>query len=502
MNISFLSSTGTFSGLSYNFSKIEKNLGDLLATSNFDGLSHLGEISKSDYLDYLKAWSEKNNRVKNTQLHVAISVRGQEKTAEELLKISKEWLDGMGYSGVPSMFFFHRDTNNNHIHIISSRVDAEGRKISDSNEIRRGLSLLRKLNGVDLSNKAKADLLKVENYQISAQSQYSVLWNSLGYRSKYVNNTLTLYKEGLKVMTIPKESILGQVKNQPLDDNRAAHIREIFSRNKGVFSIDDFNRVLKEKHNLELMFSGKKENPTGYSIIDHAERRVYKGSDIYPLKNLLSDARIFSDAEQVERVNLYARHMLDHGKLTTKELVDVARSWGLNFYRGEISYRRSVIGLVDSDIQERLYYNDRLEKASQIEVSSMLELEAVAKYYDVLTYDISPREVADGEIIERRDLKAIYEQSLEEGDLWSGLREEKVGYISYQGARYLIDLKEGYIEELEGLQLEQARTVKRGEDMDLDFIDGENISSMLGLDVYDKVETSSVDNSLKKRKRR
>lgn len=327
MNVSFLSSTGTFGGLQYNAKKVEMNTADLIYTQNFDGLKHLSEVSMRDYLDYFKAWSERNSRVKNAQFHVAISVKGKEKSAEEILKISKEWLSEMGYKDVPALFFFHRDTDNNHIHIISSRVDKDGKKIRDNNEIRRGLSLIRKLNGVDLSAKAREDFMKLQGYLISDKSQLSSLWGSLGYRVKMNGEQISIHKEGHLVLRMGVDSLEHQINKDILTQERASEIRGLMAEYRRKVSIEDLKVLLKDKHGLELYFQGKKDNPYGYAIIDHQMSRVYKGSDVLPIKELLSKQRIFSDKEQVERVNNFAQLYLEKNRATSKEFAQIVRQW-------------------------------------------------------------------------------------------------------------------------------------------------------------------------------
>lgn len=497
MNVSFLSSTGTFSGIVYNIKKVEMNTADLLLAQNFDGLKHLGQVQMKDYLEYLQDWSDRNSRIKNAQFHVAISVRGKEKSAEELLDISKSWMEKMGYKGVPTMYFFHRDTDNNHIHIISSRVDKNGKKINDSNEIRRGLRLIRELNGVDLSVKAKADFYRFETYRVSTKAQYVSLWTSQGYRAKMRGDILHLYKEGLKVLELGNTTIDKHIEKSVLSADRASEIRGLFARYQTDISMEDFKTLLKEKHGIELVMYGRKDAPYGYAIIDHHKQSVYKGGDILPLKNLIEDKRLFSDKEQVERVNLFSEYMLDKGRMTSKELRRIVKSWGLDVYRGNISYRREEIGKLSDDILKRLQYNDRLEKASQLAPDSLEALIAVARYYKVEPSDVMVKPCE--ELGVSRDIKGIYEYARSTDDFWATMRQEEVAISTYGGKTYLMDLKCGGVEEME--VQENVHSYGRNYGVEDSLLEEVDVGAWLGLDVYDEIESSSVDNSIKKRRR-
>lgn len=494
MNVSFLSSTGTFSGLMYNIKKVDMNTADLMLAQNFDGLKHLGQVQMKDYLEYLRDWSDKNSRVKNSQFHVAISVRGREKTAEELLYISKRWMEKMGYKDVPTMYFFHRDTDNNHIHIVASRVNKDGKKINDSNEVRRGLRLIREVNGVDLSVKAKADFYRLEAYKVATRAQYVSLWTSQGYRAKMRDDILHLYKEGQKVLELGLPTIEKHIEKSVLGAERASDIRELFSRYKTGLSMDDFRTLLKEKHGIELVMYGRKDAPYGYAIVDHHKQSVYKGGDVLPLKSLLEGKRILSDKEQVERVNLFARYMLEEGRMTSQELSRITKTWGLSVYKGDISYRRAEIGRLSDDILNRLQYNDRLDKASRLAPGSIEALMAVARYYNIEPSDIIRK---SEDVVSDRDLKSIYQDALNTDDFWDTMRQEEVALSSYGGKTYLMDLKYGAVEEIEI----KARDYEYNHRVIQDLVEGNDIDSMLGLDTYDDIESSSTDNRLKKRRR-
>lgn len=496
MNVSFLSSTPSFSGLLYNLKKVDLGVAELVSTQNLEGLKHLGEVKNRDYIDYLKAWSERNSRVKNPQFHVAISVRGREKSAEELLEISKKWLHQMGYKDVPALFFFHRDTDNNHIHIISSRVGNDGKKIKDSNEIRRGLSLIRELNGVDLRAKAKEVFLNIEGYKIATKAQYAALWTQLGYRVKAGKDGFSVYKEGQRVLLVGGSTLSRMIDPDVLDAGRASEIRGLIAQYSRELNREDLGRVLKDKHGLELVFYGKKDAPYGYSIIDRSHKKVYKGGDILPIKELLSKGRVFSDNEQLERVNLYAKYMLENTKLTSKELQSKVKSWGLYIRQGEVFLKKTSLGFLDEGVLERLRYNDRLEKASRFSVDSFGALEALAKFFRIRYEDI--------ELVGRerdqapRNLSEMLSDAKASGDLFGYLREQGVTYVSHEGHRYLLDLERGDIEEIES-DLKEGYESKSGYAPSL-MARGASIPD---INVFEEQEAaSSVNNEIKKRRRK
>lgn len=146
--IRILKACSSFDGVGYNQNRINKGQGMLMSTHNF-GPGECFFLSYTDYAVYLKDWSSKNTHIKNPQLHLTISVKGKSLTADDLNRVGEEWMNRMGYGDNPYLIYFHNNTANNHIHIVTTRVEKDGRKISDKFEKERELRILNDILGVD-----------------------------------------------------------------------------------------------------------------------------------------------------------------------------------------------------------------------------------------------------------------------------------------------------------------------------------------------------------------
>ena len=122
-----------FPGVNYNDKKIDKGKGELMLMKNFP--SFINEDSnKQEVRDYFKSVS-KNEKVRKPQFHAVISTRFQEHSKEELTKIAEDFMKEMGYGKQPYIVVYHKDTDNNHVHLVSTRVSKQtGKKINDSYE--------------------------------------------------------------------------------------------------------------------------------------------------------------------------------------------------------------------------------------------------------------------------------------------------------------------------------------------------------------------------------
>ena len=83
--------------------------------------------------------------------HCSLNPHPDEKLSDETLtQIAKEYMEALGYDKQPYIVFKHSDIAREHIHIVSLRVNGEGKKINDKFEKRRSKkitdSLERKYN--------------------------------------------------------------------------------------------------------------------------------------------------------------------------------------------------------------------------------------------------------------------------------------------------------------------------------------------------------------------
>ena len=101
MIVKILSSAKNFAGISYSERKNEAGASELLCARNFEGLSFQTDRSRADYINYMKAISALNSRVKNRQFHAVISVKGKSASVDKLMHIGERYLEKMRYGKNP-----------------------------------------------------------------------------------------------------------------------------------------------------------------------------------------------------------------------------------------------------------------------------------------------------------------------------------------------------------------------------------------------------------------
>ncbi|MCC8407719.1 relaxase/mobilization nuclease domain-containing protein [Mucilaginibacter sp. UR6-1] len=264
MIVKILAPAAGFTGVSYNTRKIDKNKGELMKTANFGSLQSLGQLKPKDYINYLTALSALNKHVRLPQFHAVISGRGRSYDKVTLTGIAESWLKEMGYGDQPYLIVYHKDTGNNHVHIVSSRVGRDGKKISSAYEHVRAQRNINKVLGYEMAMQ----------YRFSTRAQFCMILESGGFPG-----------------TDPDEQqIRDKIEGYVPDKRHAAGIAALLRQHKHR---PGFASFLKENYRIELIFhSAEGQKPYGYSIIDHGAKMVFKGSEVLPLKELMLTAGV------------------------------------------------------------------------------------------------------------------------------------------------------------------------------------------------------------------
>jgi hypothetical protein len=326
---------------------IEPVVSELMLMKNFP--SFINESSSQEEVrNYLKSIS-KNEKVKKPQFHAVISTKFQQHSKEELAKVAEDFMQEMGYRNQPFIVVFHNDTENNHVHIVSTRVEkSTGKKINDSYEKLKAQKALTDVKERIYGKNNEEIISKLLSYNISSLKQLEILMERNGFKlakNKNDKNALDILKNGVREKTINgNQLVFSNVKN----DNRTKQIKAILNKYKEVYSnkvfkVEDrrhlekmlpeekqkenwkpkiefeseLQKKLREVFGIDVVFhqvdekSQSKEKsegglrPFGYTLIDHKTETIYKGSDILKMNDLFEFTSEVMDKKLFERLKDY-----------------------------------------------------------------------------------------------------------------------------------------------------------------------------------------------------
>lgn len=312
------SASSNFNGVKYNDKKVEKGTGELMLMKNFP--SFINENSSQEEVrNYFKSIS-RNEKVKKPQFHAVISTKFQQQSKEELAKVAEDFMQELGYGSQPFIVVFHNDTENNHVHIISTRVDkSNGKKLNDSFEKLKAQKALINVKERIYGKSNEEIINDLLNYNISSLKQLELLFERNRFKlikNKNDENALDVLKNGVREKTINGNQLI--FRNSINNDARAKQIKAILNKYKElysnkVFKVEDLRekegklpeekqkeewkpkieyeselqKKLRDVFGIDVVFHYKDElAPFGYTLIDNKTRTIYKGSEILKMNDL------------------------------------------------------------------------------------------------------------------------------------------------------------------------------------------------------------------------
>ena len=339
-------SGGGFPGAGYNERKVAEGVARLMAMENVDaairhkvkllheaGFDCAGEIEK-----YLKERSRTYGNTKTTrfQFHIAASVKGQVMSADELTDFARQLMAEAGYGRQPYFVYYHHDTDNNHVHILSTRIQSNGFPIPDHHDYARLNAAANRI----LSSDINRDIQRMFSYGYLTEGQFANMIRSHGYKFERVDDVYVLFRGGVLATTISlseirrhisqendtrKErakqlrAIIRKCKAEIADgkvqnvENVKGHkgqkkkyvrrkvnpdIRKIKSSNGKTLSQEEQRHlsnlldILKTKFGIDIHFQKDRNGEIrGYGIVDHNRKMALDGNTVMKLSELIDFAK-------------------------------------------------------------------------------------------------------------------------------------------------------------------------------------------------------------------
>lgn len=382
MIATILTSSASFHSVEYNEMKVSQGKAELLEKSNLGPFDLADSCSAAEKRQYLMEYSRRNKRIKNPQFHVAISCKGKEYSFAELVEIAHRYLHEMGYDdpGQPLLIYGHHDTENNHIHIITSRVAPDGHKINHKFERKRSLEAINRVMGVNADRALSENVAQALTYRFETVAQFRAILESEGYETEEKDDKVLVRQGGDVVDEVALADIQTRCTKGKEDDYAyRKRLRALLLKYRDhSANKEDLNDTMHRLFGVCVVFVGKKDSPYGYMIIDHKHKRVLKGGAVLALKELL-DFR--SAEERLGEIDaLIADMLLADEYITTREInAKLRRQFNTKITKDGITWGEEVHHLPEA-IMKQLQRNDKLSWLQSFCPSSDAECAILYKF--------------------------------------------------------------------------------------------------------------------------
>jgi hypothetical protein len=325
-----ISSGNTLYGvLAYNQIKVDEDHAKVIFThkmlESLDGKFDINMCLQS-FEPYLLA----NRRTEKPVLHVSLNPDPKDVLSDEQLsEIAQIYMQKMGYGDQPFIVYKHEDIERKHIHIVSVRVDEDGKKIDGNFERRRSMDVCRELEQkyglVPADQKQRQEGLPLkpvryedgdvkhqianvirpisQSWHFQSLKEYHALLTLYNISAEEVRGEIkgneykglvysALNNKGEKVGNPFKSSLFGKSVGMEALEKRIEKSAEIIKR-KGLKdrskqiiaaairttnSRPDFEKEL-EKQGVSVLFRENEQGRIyGATFIDHEQKCVFNGS--------------------------------------------------------------------------------------------------------------------------------------------------------------------------------------------------------------------------------
>jgi hypothetical protein len=322
--------------LHYNENKVAAGQAQLIMASGF-----AGEIDKMSFDNKLKRFENLtmlNGKVKTNALHISLNFDVSEKLDNARLQaIANTYMDKIGFGEQPFLVYRHGDAAHNHVHIVATNIQPDGKRIALHNigwmvseparkQIEQEFNLVRAESKTFKQHATikPADIEKaiyghiptkraISNVVGAVMSQYKYtslaefnaalrLLNVVADRGK--EDTLMFQKKGLiysmldkdgnkigvpikasafyskpTLLNLEKKFVHNLEKRKPNRDELKGVIEKVF-KNYNSITKATFTSEL-QKQNIQAVFRQNYQGLTyGLTLIDNTNKTVFKGSDL------------------------------------------------------------------------------------------------------------------------------------------------------------------------------------------------------------------------------
>ncbi|WP_165446948.1 relaxase/mobilization nuclease domain-containing protein [Olivibacter jilunii] len=159
--------------LNYNENKVKEGVASCIGASGYP--KDVADLSFDNKLNVLVRQAAGNHRAERKAIHISLNFDPSEKglTNEEMMIIAGDYMQGIGFGDQPYLVYRHKDAAHPHIHIVTTKIKADGLAI-DTQHIGRDVSrplsrrleekygLVKAIKGESLYTLKPIDMEKVE----------------------------------------------------------------------------------------------------------------------------------------------------------------------------------------------------------------------------------------------------------------------------------------------------------------------------------------------------
>ncbi len=322
--------------------------------------------------------------------------------------MAQEYMERMGYGNQPYIVFKHTDIDRTHIHIISTCVGIDGKKIPDDYDHPRSMAICRDLEQKYNMQKATEQEQKQANKVFKPVNHKngdikSQIASVVRHLPKYYSfSTMGSYNALLSLFNITAEEVKGERNGQPVNGLVSVALDENGNKISNPFKASLFGKdagVAQFQKHFEQSKEKMKTNPARSVLKNTIELAIHTTNNESEFKKQLTEQGINTVVRRNSEGRIYGITFIDHesrsvwngSQLDRNLSANVFNDWWNNGNKPELKIQNSLVSKANKI--DNLPTKDLFEFLSQ-EHSSNFDLSVFSLLPDVQGEDYKEEQFA------------------------------------------------------------------------------------------------------------
>ncbi|WP_313380478.1 conjugal transfer protein MobB [Proteiniphilum saccharofermentans] len=314
-----------YGAISYNQKKIDSGNGQVLLLNGMP--ETLDNTYSTGYLHQcFEPYLSANIRTEKPVRHISLNPDPSDRVSDgQLVEITQEYMERMGYGNQPYIIFKHTDIERIHIHIVTVCVGLDGKKLPDSYDHPRSMAICRdleqKYNLIPATEKQHTENMQVfRPVDYKAGDIKSQIASVVRHIPKYYSYTsLGTYNALLSLFNITAGEVKGELHGQPKSGLVYFALNEQGEKASNPFKASLFGKQA-GLDGLQKQFAEAKEkmktDPTRAVLKNTIEIAIHTTTGEADFKKQLLEQGINTVVRRNDGGRIYGMTFIDHESRT------------------------------------------------------------------------------------------------------------------------------------------------------------------------------------------
>ncbi|MBB1642612.1 conjugal transfer protein MobB [Sphingobacterium sp. UME9] len=310
-----------YGAILYNQQKVDKENGAVLLLNKIPDTVD-GRYSVAYFNKYFEPYLSANIKTEKTVRHISLNPDPSDKVSDEqFMEMARVYMERMGYGNQPYIVFKHADIDRTHIHIVSTCVGIDGKKIPDDYDHPRSMAICRDLETKYNLQKATKQEQKQVNKVFKPVNHKngdikSQIASVVRHLPKYYSfPTMGSYNALLSLFNITAEEVKGERNGETVNGLVYVALDENGNKVSNPFKASLFGKdagVAQLQKHFEQSKEKMKTNPARSVLKNMVELAIHTTNSETEFKKQLTEQGINTVVRHNNEGRIYGMTFIDH----------------------------------------------------------------------------------------------------------------------------------------------------------------------------------------------